>query len=320
MPAATRDSAALEKYLDPKVLARIHRLDLRTRLVVEGFMAGMHRSPYRGLSVEFAQHREYAPGDDTRFIDWKVYSRTDRYFLKQYEAETNLQCTFLVDVSESMKYGGTSRAGQVLTKFDYAAAVAASLALLLLNQQDAVGLATFDEDIVASLKPSSNPNQINAVCRLLDESSRSLKAKTSVESVCRKVAEQLVHRGLVCLISDLFVGDDAALTRALVRLVHRGHDVLVMHIFDEDELTFPFDGNTRFEGMERGGRLTGEARVLREGYMEALTRFMRRVKRDCAGNRIGYTAISTADHVGAALAQFLARRKAFGRRSGAKRR
>jgi uncharacterized protein (DUF58 family) len=320
MPATTQDGQAVQKYLDPKVLARIHRLDLRTRLVVEGFMAGMHRSPYRGLSVEFAQHREYAPGDDTRFIDWKVYSRTDRYFLKQYEAETNLQCTFLVDVSESMKYGGATRNGEVLTKFDYAAAVAASLALMLLNQQDAVGLMTFDEDIVATLRPSSNPSQINSVCRLLEQSSRSLQAKTSIESVCRKTAENLNHRGIVCVISDLFVGDDAALTRGLVRLVHRGHDVLVMHMFDEDELTFPFDGNTRFEGMEEGGRLTGEARVLRDGYVEALMRFMRRVKRDCASNRIGYTVISTADHLGAALAQFLARRQTLGRRSGAKRR
>ena len=129
MPDPTRDTEALHKYLDPKELARIHRLDLRTRLVVEGFMAGLHRSPYQGLSVEFAQHREYAPGDDIRFIDWKVFSRTDRYFLKQYEEETNLRCTFMVDVSESMKYAGATGRGAGLTKFDYAASVAASLAL-----------------------------------------------------------------------------------------------------------------------------------------------------------------------------------------------
>jgi uncharacterized protein (DUF58 family) len=320
MPDAAQKPEALQRYLDPQALARIHRLDLRTRLVVEGFMAGLHRSPYRGLSVEFAQHREYAPGDDTRHIDWKVYSRTDRFFLKQYEAETNLPCTFLVDASESMAYRGAARAGRGLTKFDYAASVAASLALLLLNQQDAVGLLTFDEDILATLRPSANPDQIKSFCRLLDQSSRSLKAKTSIETVCRKTAELLRHRGIVCVISDLFVDDEAALMRGLVRLLHRGHDVLVMHILDEEELTFPFDGNTRFEGLERGGRLTGEARVLRDGYLEALTRFLQRVKRACARDRIDYAAISTGDHLGAALARFLARRRAFGRRAVNKRR
>jgi uncharacterized protein (DUF58 family) len=310
----------LRQYLDPKVLSRIHRLDLRTRLVVEGFLAGLHRSPYQGLSVEFAQHREYVPGDDLKFLDWKVYSRTDRHFIKQYEAETNLRCTFLVDVSESMKYAGATRQRDGLTKFHYAACVAASLTSLLLRQQDAVGLVTFDEDWVTHLQASANPNQIKAVCHQLDQASRSLKAKTGIERVCSRACETLSHRGLVCFVSDLLVEDPAAMMRALVRLIHRGHDVMVLHVLDEEELTFPFEGNTRFVALEQGGELTGEGRSLRDGYLEALNGFLRFVQRECVSHRIDYAAVNTSEHLGAVLAQFLARREALGRRSVSKRR
>jgi uncharacterized protein (DUF58 family) len=310
----------MRRYLDPRVLSRIHRLDLRTRLVVEGFLAGLHRSPYHGLSVEFAEHREYAPGDDLKFLDWRVYSRTDRYYIKQYEAETNLRCTFLVDVSESMKYAGEAREGQGLTKFHYGACVAASLALLLLRQQDAVGLVTFDEDWVAHLPTSANPGQIKSVCRLLEQASHSLKAKTALDAVCRRACETISHRGLVCVISDLLVDDRVALLRALVRLTRRGHDVMVMHILDEDELNFPFEGNTRFIALEQEGELTGDGRALRDGYLEALRGFLRYVQRECVSQRIDYTTVNTSEPLGAVLARFLARREALGRRSASKRR
>jgi len=307
------------QYLDPRVLGRIHRLDLRTRLIVEGFLAGQHRSPYQGMSVEFAQHREYVPGDDPKFIDWRVYSRTDRHFIKQYEAETNLRCTFLVDVSESMKYAGVRRR-EGLTKFHYAASVAASLALLLLRQQDAVGLATFDEDWVTHVPPSANPKQINAVCRTLEAASASLTAKTGIEAVCRRACETIAHRGLVCVISDLLVADRAAMMRALVRLAHRGHDVMVLHILDDDELTFPFEGNTRFVAMEETAEMIAEGRALRDGYLEAVGRFIRFVQRECVGHCMAYATVNTADNLGAVLAQFLARRQALGRRWTSKRR
>lgn len=318
MADTTSNTAELERYLDPQVLSRVHRLDLRTRLVVEGFMSGLHRSPYHGLSVEFAQHREYAPGDDTRHIDWKVFSRTDRYYIKQYEADTNLRCTFLVDASESMKYAGATRYREGLTKFHYAACVASSLSLMLLNQQDAVGLATFDEDLGAILSPSANPNQIKSVCHMLSQAAGSLRAKTSLGSVCHKLAEKLDRRGVVCLISDLFVADDDELIRALVRLTHRGHDVIVLHILDEEELTFPFEGNMRFLGLEAAGTLTAEPRVLRDGYIEAIGDFIRRVKRQCVSNRIDYATVSTSDHLGAALARFLTHRASAGRQVGGK--
>lgn len=308
---------SLEKYLDPEVIARIARLDLRTRLIVEGFITGLHRSPYQGLSVEFAQHREYVPGDDIKHIDWKVYSRSDRYYIKQYEEETNLRCTFLVDVSESMRYWGASRTG--LSKYDYAACVAASLALLLLKQQDAVGLTTFDEDLRVSIAASANPNQIKTIVHHLEQAGRDLVAKTSLEAICHKVAEKLGKRGMVCLISDLLV-DEEGLLRGLRHLVHRGHDVMVLHVMDRDELVFPFEGNTRFRGMEHTGELIGEPRALRDGYLEALRKFLTDVKRMCVSHRMAYKLVSTADLLGAVLAEFLSARVDAGRKGASKHR
>ncbi len=310
----------LRRYLDPKVLSQVHRLDLRTRLVVEGFLAGLHRSPYQGLSVEFAQHREYVQGDDVKFIDWRVYSRTDRHYIKQYEAETNLRCTFLVDASESMQYAGAARQREGLTKFHYAACVAAALTMLLLRQQDAVGLAVFDEDWTAHLPPSANPKQIQGVCRVLEQAAGALKAKTAIDAACVRAGESLGQRGLVCLVSDLLVDDPAAMMRALIRLTHRRHDVLVIHVLDDEELTFPFQGNTRFVAMEAVGELTGEGRTLRDGYLEALGEFLRFVQRECVSHRIDYARVNTSDNLGAVLARFLARREALGRRSVSKRR
>ena len=295
----------LQKYLDPKVLARIQRLDLKTRLVVEGFISGMHRSPFHGLSVEFAQHREYSPGDDIKHLDWKVYSRTDRYYIKQYEEETNLRSTFLVDVSESMRYGRASAEGPALSKFHYAGCVAASLSLLLLKQQDAVGLATFDADLRTHIPASANPNQIKSVVHELEQAP--LAAKTDLEPICHSLAEKIPRRGLVCLVSDLFVDVDG-LIRGLQHLVHKGHDVVVLHVLDQDEIEFPFQGNTLFRGMEATGEFVVEPRALREGYLAALADFLSDVKRRCIASHVDYRLVSTADHLGAALAAFLAAR------------
>ncbi len=309
----------LQKYLDPKVLNKIRRLDLQARLVVEGFISGMHKSPFKGFSVEFAEHREYVPGDDLKHLDWKVLGKTDRLYIKQYEEETNLRATFLVDVSESMRYGGTgvspvNRDG--MSKYHYAACVAASLAHLLLSQQDAVALATFDEDLRSYLPPSANPNQIKGFVHALD--AVDLKAKTTIEHICHNLAEKIARRGMVCLVSDLFVDIDG-LIRGLQHFRHCSHEVMVLHVMDEDELTFPFQGNTMFRGLENTGRLTVEPRVLREGYLEAMRNFCADVKRRCIAARIDYKLISTADHLDAALLAFLAARAAAGRKTGAKR-
>ena len=178
----------LQKYLDPKVLSKITRLDLQARLVVEGFISGLHRSPFHGFSVEFASHREYSPGDDLKHIDWKVQAKTDRFYIKQYEEETNVKATFLVDASESMHYGTDGRKDG-MTKYQYGCAVAASLGFLLLQQQDAIGLAVFDEQLRTYLPPSANPNQIKTLVHAL--SLNEPKAKTSMEAICHTVAEKI---------------------------------------------------------------------------------------------------------------------------------
>ena len=306
----------LQKYLDPKVLSKIKRLDLQARLVMHGFISGMHRSPFHGFSVEFAEHREYTPGDDIKHIDWKVLGRTDRFYIKQYEVETNLRATFLVDISESMRYEGNGGRGGRMSKYHYAACVAASLALMLLDQQDAVGLATFDEDLRAYLGHSTNPNHIKGLVHELD--TVSLKAKTSLEHICHNLAEKIARRGMICLISDLFVDPDG-LIRGLRHFRHRNHEVMVLHVMDEDELSFPFQGNTMFRGLENTGRLTVEPRALRKGYIEAVESFCADVKRRCVSNQIDYKLVSTADHLDAALLSFLAARAAAARKIGSKR-
>ena len=303
----------LHKYLDPKVLNKITRLDLQARLVVEGFISGLHRSPFHGLSVEFASHRKYVPGDDIKHIDWKVLGRTDRYYIKQYEEETNLKATFLLDASESMHYGGEN--GR-MTKYQYAAAAAASLAFLLLQQQDSVGLAVFDEEIKTYLPASANPNTIKQFVHAIDVIEP--REKTSIEPICHALAEKIPRRGLICLVSDLFV-DVEGITRGLQHFLHYGHEVMVMHILDEDELTFPFQGNTMFDGLEATGRLLVEPRALREGYLEALEAFCLQVKRSCIAARMDYKRISTADYLDAALLSFLAARAAAVRKAGSKR-
>ena len=311
----TQSKEELSRYLDPKVLSKITRLDLQARLVVEGFISGLHRSPFHGFSVEFASHREYVWGDDIKHIDWKVQAKTDRYYIKQYEEETNLKSTFLVDASESMQYGRRSgRDG--LTKYDYACAVAASLAFLLQQQQDAVGLGVFDEDLRTYLSASSNPNILRRLTHAL--ATQTPKQKTSIEGICHSMAEKISRRGLVCLVSDLFT-DVEGIVRGLQHFRHYGHEVVVLHIMDADELTFPFQGNTMFRGLEETGRLTVEPRALRKGYLEAVDRFCREVKRTCVAGRIDYKLISTADHLDAALLAFLAARAAASRKSGAKR-
>ncbi len=297
------DSTELRNYLDPKVLARISHLDLQARLVVEGFISGSHRSPFHGFSVEFAEHREYSPGDDIRHLDWKVLGRTDRLYIKQYEVETNLRCLFLVDISESMRYQVAGR----LSKFHYGACLASALAMLLLNQQDAVGLATFDSELRANLACSSSPNQIKSFVHEL--AGATLGEKTDLEPMCRQLALSLPRRGLVCLVSDLLT-EEESLFRALGHFRDRQQEIMILHVMDQDELEFPFEGSTRFEGLEQAGRLNVEPRALRDGYLAALREFCSSVQRRCARERMDYRLVSTAERLDAALSAFLAARLA----------
>ena len=314
----TKTKNELLQYLDPKILSRISRLDLRARSVVEGFVSGMHRSPFNGFSVEFATHREYVPGDDIKHIDWKVQGRTDRFYIKQYEEETNLKATFLLDASESMHYPakqpGFPKPGR-LTKYEYAATTAASLGFMLQQQQDAVGLGIFDEELTTYLPAAGHMSQLKAMIHAMNVAE--VKKKTSLEDICHSIAEKISRRGLVCLVSDLFVDIDG-LMRALEHFRHYEHEVLVMHIMDSDELEFEFQGTTQFRGLEAMGNLTVQPRALREGYLREVEEFNRELRSRCAAGRIDYKLISTGDHLDAALCSFLAARAAAVRKASAK--
>jgi uncharacterized protein (DUF58 family) len=299
-------TAAQYNYLDPKTLDRIKRLDVRARLVVEGFITGQHRSPYHGFAVEFATHREYSPGDDLRHIDWKVWSRSDRLYIKEYEEETNLKCTILLDASKSMKYGAQAhpRNGENLTwrKFDYAATAAASLAYLLQQQQDAVGLVSFTTKVQKNLPASSHPNHLKLMLHELDQMQPD--EKTDVATVFPELARQIRRRGMIVLFSDLFL-PIPTLAESLKQFRLRRHEVIVFHVMDNDELTFPFEDNTLFRGLEDPIQLHTEPRALKRSYLEAVERFLADVRKTCASAGVDYVLMNTKDPLDAVLGSYL---------------
>lgn len=291
---------ASKRFLHPEAIARIARLDLRARHIVEGFLSGVHRSPYFGQSIEFRQHREYARGDDMRHIDWKVWAKQDRYYVKQFEEDTNLRCTMLVDVSGSMQYGSGP-----LTKYDYGCTVAVSLAYLLLRQQDAVGCVAFDDSIRTKVPVRSKRTHLNSLIQALSASEP--QQKTDMFPLLRGVAESFPRRGLMVLISDLLV-ERPGLLKGLKLLRQQGHDVMVFHIMDDDELDFPFGGPTRFEGIELPENVNCNPRALREGYLKALQEYLDEVRRGCAQSTVDYSLIRTSQPLDAALAAYLSNR------------
>ena len=291
-------TVASHNYLDPKTLEKIKRLDVRARLVVEGFITGQHRSPYNGFAVEFAAHREYTPGDDIKHIDWKVWSKTDRLYIKEYEEETNLKCTIILDSSKSMAYGDTNG----WSKYDYGATAAASLAYLLQQQQDAVGLVTFDNKVKKNLPASSHPSHLKLMLHVMQETKPD--EKSDISTVFLELAKQIRRRGMIVLVSDLFV-DPSTLIESLKQFRLRKHEVIVLHTMHEDELTFPFQENTLFRGMEENVQLHTEPRALRRSYLEAVDRFKEQVRKTCASFGIDYVLMSTKDPLDAALASYL---------------
>ena len=275
-------------------------MELRARHIVEGFLSGMHRSPYFGQSVEFLQHREYVPGDDLRHVDWKVWAHQDRLYIKQFEEDTNLRCTFLVDVSKSMEYGNGP-----LNKYEYACTIAGSLAYLVLRQQDAVACWAFDERVRARVPHQSKRNHLLTVVESLHVATPA--EKTDLSGVLKEAAETLPRRGMVVVISD-FLSDLDGTIRGLKMLRQRGHDVMVFHVLDDDELDFPFSGPMRFEGLELPQHLNCNPRALREGYLEALGAFLEELKRQCARNVVDYALLRTSQPLDAALATYLSNR------------
>src|SRR3954453_2940861 len=252
------------KYLDPRTLARVSSLDLRARLIVEGLMTGMHRSPYQGISVEFAQHRPYVQGDDIRHIDWKVFGKTDKIYLKQYLEETNLHLLCIVDASESMGYTSIRSGGDWWSKYDHATAIAAALSYMAIQQQDSAGGAIFDNDLKHYIKPNNYPGQWKNIPHELSITPR-LK-KTNTGRILDQLAEKLHHRSLVVLLSDFF-DDIANIKKGRRHLRYKKHEGMGLPILDPPEIDFPFEDTPLFRGLEEMGELLPEPRSLREAYL-----------------------------------------------------
>jgi uncharacterized protein (DUF58 family) len=285
-------------YFDPKVLAGISDLYLRARWVVEGMMSGIHRSRSKGFSVEFEQHREYSPGDEIRRIDWKALGRFDRYFVKEYEDETNLRAYLLVDTSGSMDY-----ASDGVTKFDYGCTLAASLAYLILRQQDAAGVVTFSDHIETFIPPKAKRDYLIQILRALEN--RGPAGETNVGKILEEIAGQIKRRGLVVLVSDL-LDEPEQILKGLRLFRFKGNDVIVFHLLDPAELSLPFDGNILFEDLEELNlRVVADPRTIRKTYREVVEEFTSRMRQECHDNVIDYQLIATSTPLDRALASYL---------------
>jgi uncharacterized protein (DUF58 family) len=296
--------------LPDEVRDRIARLAITAQTMVEGPISGQHKSPFHGFSVEFAQHREYTFGDELKHVDWKVYGRSDRFYIKQYEEETNLNGFMLVDVSESMVYQGSKAS---MTKYEYAATLAAGLAFILLRQQDASGLLLFDEEVRKKLPGSAHPAQLRNMVKAMSEVEVLGESKEPA-LVFHRLADELKRRGLVFVISDLFFPTEDFL-QGLRHLRHRRHEVVVLHILDRDELTFPFEDNTRFVGLERMPSLLSDPRALREAYLEEFGEFLGVVQGGCQNANVDYVQVDTSLPPGVMLARYLNQRQRRRRRA-----
>lgn len=304
MTSDSRTSSA-RSPLDPEVLERLSGLELKARRIVEGYVSGLHRSPFRGFSVEFAEHREYVPGDDIRFLDWKVFGKTDRLYLKRYEEETNLEATLLVDTSASMGYSTADGTG--VSKLAYARMGAAALAYMITQQQDAAGLVLFDSQLRAQLPARTGPAHVRALFRRLEEARP--EGTTGVGRALIEAGEAVRRRGVVVLFSDL-LDDPREVLKGLRHLRQRGHDVLLFHVLAHEELTFPFTRMSRFEGVELPEHVIVDPVSVRAAYLAEVEAFQRTLKRACLANRIDLVEMDTAQPLGVVLAAYLAQRAA----------
>jgi uncharacterized protein (DUF58 family) len=290
-----------QSYLDPTVVAQLSNMELRARLVVEGFITGLHRSPYHGFSVEFAQHRPYMSGDEIRHIDWKAYGKSDRYFIKQFEEETNLKSYLLLDSSRSMAFTSGGR----VTKFAYATYVAAALAYLMMEQRDAVGLSLYDTDVRMSLPPRSTRPSL---MKLLAELERAIPGEgTETSRALSAIAEQITRRGLVIVLSDFFDDPDRVLM-ALKHFRHNGNEVIVMQILDPMERSFAFESDAVFQDMETNERIMTQPWHLSRAYQKTMREFLGTLKRRCLDHGIDYVLLDTATPFDRALLEYLNKR------------
>ncbi len=291
------------KYLDPAALGRLKNLTLAARLVVEGFFSGMHKSPHKGFSVEFAEHREYTPGVDPKHIDWRVYGRRDKLYVKQYEEETSLRCYLLLDKSASMGYRSD---GSKLTKLEYSSYLAASLAYLMAFQHDTVGLITYDAGVRDRIPPRQGPGHLRVLMEKLEETNPG--GETSLSDTFHQLAETIKRRALVVVISDLF-DDPEKLVGALKHFRHKKHEVVVLHTLDPAEVTFPFDDVTQIEDMETNRQVVSDPRAFRKAYLEELAKFLDLVRGGCTTAQIDYAQAQTDQRFDLFLGTYLARRQ-----------
>lgn len=296
---------AIEKYLKPEVIRQIARLDLRAQFIVKGFLQGLHASPFHGFSVEFSEHRKYTAGDNPDDIDWLVYAKTDKYYVKKFEAETNLTGYLVMDLSASMGYSHQ----QELTKFEYSICLAAALCYLMIHQNDPVGLVTFGEKIVDSLPPKSKRQQIGNILSHLAKLQP--RDKTNLAHSLHQLAAMLRHSSLVMLFSDL-LADPQEVIAALRRLRHGGHDVILFHVLDQAEVTFPFSGLVELEDPESLERLEVDADAYRSEYLEEINEFRELYARQCRQSGIDYVPLDTSMQFDRALTEYLINRRNWG--------
>ncbi len=292
----------VEKYLRPEVIRQVSRLDLRAKFIVEGFLAGLHASPFHGFSVEFSEHRNYVPGDDLKYIDWNVYAKTGKFYVKKFEAETNMTGYLVMDLSESM--GWTYR--QEMTKFEYGICLAASLGHLMIRQQDPVGLVTFDTEIRAAIPPHSKRTQLGSILAVLANLRPS--GQTDIAHALTQIAALARGKSLIMLFSDL-LSDLEPVLHGLYRLRHHGHEVILFHILDEAEVHFPFEGLIEFEDVESDNRLTIDARGIRADYLRAIEEHCRRLREEAAKVQIDYVGMDTSVGFEKALLEYLSQRQ-----------
>ena len=293
------------KYLDPEALSKLKNLSLAARLVVEGYFSGMHKSPHRGFSIEFAEHREYTPGVDPRHIDWRVFGRRDKLYVKQYEEETSLRCYLLLDKSASMGYKFASK----LTKIEYASYLAASLAYLMSMQHDMVGLITYDTGVSSHIPPRQGPRHLKVLMEKLEQTDPG--KETSLSETFHQLAETIKRRALVVVFSDLF-DDSENLVEALKHFRHKKHEVIVLHTLDPAELNFPFDDVTAIEDLESHREILSDPRAFRKAYLEGLTKFLETVRGGCEEAQIDYVLAETGKPFGDFLGNYLAKRAMMG--------
>ena len=293
-------NTAYQNYLLPTIIKKIDNLFLRAKLVVEGFIIGLHKSPYHGFSVEFSEHRPYSFGDEIKYIDWKLLAKTDKLYIKQFEEETNLKCYILFDKSASMNYGSEDN-----TKFSYAQTLCASLSYLMIKQQDAVGLTTFDKEVNLSISPKSKASHLNILLNALQNSK--IKGETNISIILHSLAESIKKRGLIILISDLLDDPDEVI-KGLRHFRYKGHEIIIFHIMDNKEVTFDFNKGINFIDLENNSMIKTDPRQIKSIYKKTFFDFCNRYRLECRKNNIDYVQVNTSNSLDKSLIEYLIKR------------